>query len=388
MFLAGSVDGFLASAQMRGQRFRARKSIPDCRAVGAHSLGRSDRRGGLWSRGAARYGCDPAALVRSLAERFRRRLRASRRFATSCSGKIAGAKPKLFPPRRDDALYLHSDGQSKFAQRRWRRSPACAAASDEPCDIFVYDPEVPVLAPGARRRRAGSLIRPRWNWATICWSIRPSRSLSRCGFSAPRALSLYCSTSSAHTDFTAKLVRVRPNGAAEFICIGIARSSWLFAETGYAADKVHRWEFDLEPTSCRFAAGDRIRLEIASSAFPLYDRNPGSDVPSCRATSWDWRRSTQIRLSRSRASFRAVSAGVARRANERSECARVPGNRIRGRQQALWQRACGSGSDRPDCCQGRIRQPHRPLRLRQIHVLKLISGLTVADAAGRFAWTA
>ncbi len=94
-------------------------------------------------------------------------------------------------------------------------------------------------------------------------------------FGYPRIL-LYCASSSAHTDFTAKLVRVRPNGVAEFICIGIARSSRLFAETGYAADKIHLWHFLLEPTSCRFDAGDRIRLEIASSAFPLYDRNPGT----------------------------------------------------------------------------------------------------------------
>jgi putative CocE/NonD family hydrolase len=112
-------------------------------------------------------------------------------------------------------------------------------------------------------------------------------------FGAPRVV-LFCSTSSAHSDFTAKLVRVRPNGGAEFICIGIARSSSLFAGKNYIADKIHRWEFDLAPTSCYFGVGDRVRLEIASSAFPLYDRNPETNVPSCRATSWDWQRSTQI----------------------------------------------------------------------------------------------
>jgi hypothetical protein len=105
---------------------------------------------------------------------------------------------------------------------------------------------------------------------------------------------LYCATSAAYTDFTAKLVRVRPNGAAEFICIGIARSSWLFGEEGYRSDRIHVWDFSLEPTSCRFATGDRIRLEIGSSAFPLYDRNPGTGVPACRAMSSDWQRSTQI----------------------------------------------------------------------------------------------
>ena len=79
-----------------------------------------------------------------------------------------------------------------------------------------------------------------------------------------------------------------------FICMGIARSSYLFREAGYAADTIHIWNFSLEATSCRFDFGDRIRIEIASSAFPLYDRNPGSGVASCRATSWDWQRSTQI----------------------------------------------------------------------------------------------
>ena len=128
----------------------------------------------------------------------------------------------------------------------------------------------------------------------MCSFTRRSRWQQPISFSDIPHVVLHCATSSAHTDFTAKLVRVRPNGAAEFICIGIARSSWLFAETVYTADKIHRWQFALEPTSCRFDAGDRIRLEIASSAFPLYDRNPGTDVPSCRATSWDWRRSTQI----------------------------------------------------------------------------------------------
>jgi uncharacterized protein len=105
---------------------------------------------------------------------------------------------------------------------------------------------------------------------------------------------IFCATSSPHADLTAKLVRVRSNGAAEFICIGIARSTWLFRQSGHAADTINRWEFELEPTSCAFAVSDCVRLEIASSAFPLYDRNPGSRVPSCLATSSDWRRSTQI----------------------------------------------------------------------------------------------
>jgi putative CocE/NonD family hydrolase len=153
---------------------------------------------------------------------------------------------------------------------------------------------VPVLAPGGPAAPSGQFDQSALELGNnlLVYTTEPlAQPLSI--FGTPR-VSLYCATSAAHTDFTAKLVRVRPNGVTEFICIGIARSGWLFAKTGYAADTVHHWGFDLEPTSCRFAAGERIRLEIASSAFPLYDRNPGSGVPSCRATSWDWQRSTQI----------------------------------------------------------------------------------------------
>ncbi len=158
----------------------------------------------------------------------------------------------------------------------------------------MHDPEVPVLAPGGAAAASGQFDQSALEVGNnvLVYTSAPLAAPLRV-FGSPR-VSLHCATSAAHADFTAKLVRVRPNGAAEFICIGIARSSWLFATSGYAADKVHHWRFDLEPTSCLFAAGDRIRLEIASSAFPLYDRNPGSEVPSPHATSWEWVRSTQV----------------------------------------------------------------------------------------------
>jgi putative CocE/NonD family hydrolase len=111
-------------------------------------------------------------------------------------------------------------------------------------------------------------------------------------FGQPR-VTLYAATSAANADFTAKLVRVTASGRAEFISIGIARSSWLFRETGYAADAIHCWQFTLEPTSVVIAPGESVRLEIASSAFPMYDRNPSTPVPAPLADNWNWQRSTQ-----------------------------------------------------------------------------------------------
>ncbi len=207
--------------------------------------------------------------------------------------KSAGARRTLGPAAQN-TLCICTARAGPIRARATACFSLARLALMQPRDVFVYDPEVPVLAPGGPTAASGQFDQAALELGNnlLVYTTEPLAQPLRI-FGTPR-VALYCSTSSAHTDFTAKLVRVRPNGAAEFICIGIARSSWLFAESGYAADKVHLWEFGLEPTSCCFAAGECIRLEIASSAFPLYDRNPGTDTPSPRATSWDWRRSTQF----------------------------------------------------------------------------------------------
>jgi putative CocE/NonD family hydrolase len=207
-------------------------------------------------------------------------------------GENVWRKANVWPGRAKYALYLHSNGKanSRKGDGILQTEPP---RQDEPRDVFVYDPEVPVLAPGGPTAASGQFDQAALELGNnvLVYTGEPMEEQLRV-FGTPR-LALYCASSAAHTDFVAKLVRVRTNGVADFICIGIARSSYLFAESGYTADKVHLWEFDLEPTSCTFAAGERIRLEIASSAFPLFDRNPGTDTASARATSWDWKRSTQ-----------------------------------------------------------------------------------------------
>lgn len=206
-------------------------------------------------------------------------------------GENRWRKTDNFPAEANHVFYLYSKGKANSRKGDGELSTA-RPVTDEPCDVFVYDPEVPVLAPGSAAASG------QFDQATLelgnnllVYTTQPLLKPLRI-FGKPR-VSLHCSTSSNHTDFTAKLVRARPNGVADFICIGIARSSWLFAGS-YSSGTPQHWEFDLEPTSCLFAAGERIRLEVASSAFPLYDRNPGTAVRSCRATSWDWQRSTQI----------------------------------------------------------------------------------------------
>jgi putative CocE/NonD family hydrolase len=291
-FLAGSIEGFRELSERAGSAFAREhqyllagpwQHIPWGDRIGAASFGRD-----------AMLDTD-AILLRW----FNHWLKDSGEFSGESRirhfvlGENLWRHAEAWPTKATHALYLHSGGRAN--SRKGDGSLSTKPASvDEPSDVFVYDPEVPVLAPGGPAASSGQFDQATLEMGNnlLVYTSEPLKDAVRI-FGTPR-VSLYCASSAANTDFTAKLVRVRPSGEVEFVCIGIARSSWLLAKSGYAADVVHHWEFELEATSCYFAAGDRFRLEVASSAFPLYDRNPGSEAASWRATSWDWRLSTQI----------------------------------------------------------------------------------------------
>lgn len=165
-------------------------------------------------------------------------------------------------------------------------------AADEPPDIFIYDPEVPVLAPGGPDALSGAFDQSRLelgNNVLVYTSAPFEAPLEIRG--RPRLL-FHASTSAAPTDFAGKLVKVEPAGRSLFVCLGYARSTALFGEK-YGADAVHLWDVLFDATACRFLPGERARLEIASSAFPLFERCPNIDVPPIEAGPWNWRRSTQ-----------------------------------------------------------------------------------------------
>jgi putative CocE/NonD family hydrolase len=190
------------------------------------------------------------------------------------------------------ALFLHSAGNANSRKGDGRLASA-APDAEEPRDVFVYDPEVPVLAPGGPQALSGPFDQAALEMGNnlLVYTSEPVTRATEI-FGHPR-VALHAVTSAQNADFTAKIVRVTASGRAEFLSIGIARSSWLFRNARYAADEIHLWEFTLEPISFVLAPGERLRLEIASSAFPLYDRNPSTDAPPQLADNWNWARSTQ-----------------------------------------------------------------------------------------------
>ena len=95
----------------------------------------------------------------------------------------------------------------------------------------------------------------------------------------PIKLILHASTSAMDTDWTAKLVDVSPCGHARNLTDGILRARFrasMREGTLLAPGVVVRYEIDLWSTSNTFLPGHRIRLEVSSSNFPRFDRNPNT----------------------------------------------------------------------------------------------------------------
>jgi uncharacterized protein len=93
----------------------------------------------------------------------------------------------------------------------------------------------------------------------------------------PLMLHLFAATTARDTDFTARLVDVYPDGRAyNVVCDGITRARYrksLFAPEMVTPGEVNEYVVNLEAVSQLFRKGHRIRIDVASSSFPEYDRN-------------------------------------------------------------------------------------------------------------------
>jgi uncharacterized protein len=87
---------------------------------------------------------------------------------------------------------------------------------------------------------------------------------------------LFASSSAIDTDYTAKLVDVRPDDYAQNVADGILRTRYRASRMRpefLSPDHVYELTIDLWATSHVFLPGHRVRLDISSSNFPRFDRN-------------------------------------------------------------------------------------------------------------------
>jgi putative CocE/NonD family hydrolase len=93
----------------------------------------------------------------------------------------------------------------------------------------------------------------------------------------PVTVTLYAASSGRDTDFVARLCDVYPDGRSICITEGVIRARFREDVWGVPVlmepGTIYPFTIDLQVTSNVFMAGHRLRLDITSSNFPLWDRN-------------------------------------------------------------------------------------------------------------------
>jgi putative CocE/NonD family hydrolase len=209
---------------------------------------------------------------------------------------------------KPSALYLAEGGKAAFAA-----PPAGGAAFDE----YVSDPAKPV--PFRRRPIEQPSHEENIGWRN--WLVTDQREASGrtdvvsfttdvltapVKISGQPAVHLIASTSGTDSDWVVKVIDVYPDEVASdptmggyqlMISADIFRGRYregLDTARPIAADKPLLYRFDLPTANHAFLPGHRIMVQIQSSWFPLYDRNPQTFVPNIFwAKPADYRKATQ-----------------------------------------------------------------------------------------------
>jgi putative CocE/NonD family hydrolase len=201
---------------------------------------------------------------------------------------------RFYLESRGHANTLAGDGSLRL------RAPADPAAPSRTADRFVFDPQDPVPTAGG-----AACCNPK----VFPWGPRDQRAVERrrdvlvyttaplrrdMEVIGPVSVVLYAATSAPDTDFTAKLVDVFPDGRAQNLTDGILRLRYrnsLEKPELARPGETCKLTIDAGVTGNVFQKGHRIRMEISSSNFPRFDRNPNAGGPVADAT--ELRKATQ-----------------------------------------------------------------------------------------------
>jgi len=178
--------------------------------------------------------------------------------------------------------YLHSNGKANTLHGDGVLD--VESPRDETSDIFKYDPNDPVPTNGGSNLTlpAGPFDQRKIEERSdiLVYTTTPLKEPVE--VTGPIHLILYASSSASDTDFTAKLVDVCPDGTAWNLTDGIIRARYRNSSKNpelIVPGKIYRYDIDLWVTSNVFLKDHCIRLEISSSNFPRFDRNPNTGHP-------------------------------------------------------------------------------------------------------------
>jgi putative CocE/NonD family hydrolase len=158
------------------------------------------------------------------------------------------------------------------------------APSGGESDQYTYDPDSPVPTVGGNNCCGTPTIAGPRDQREI--EKRPdvlgytSEPLTRpLAIAGPVKMLLHASTDGRDTDWSVKLIDVRPDGFAMNIAEGILRARFrkgLDRMELLTPGQVYEFEIGMAGTANVFLPGHRIRVDIASANFPQFDRNPNT----------------------------------------------------------------------------------------------------------------
>lgn len=201
----------------------------------------------------------------------------------------------VWPPdeMRPEPWYLHSGGHANSAAGDGLLSRE--APAEESADSYIYDPERPTPTIGGATLmhpsfRSGALdqrpIEARDD--VLVFSSAPlDKPLALAG---PISVTMYVATDGSDTDFVARLVDVYPDGRAMTLTDGVTRLRYREGVATPAGlvepGRIYEITIDLWATAVTFLPGHRVRLDVTSSNFPRWERNPNTGEDAAQATAW------------------------------------------------------------------------------------------------------
>jgi uncharacterized protein len=177
-------------------------------------------------------------------------------------------------------FHLSSGGHANSRFGDGRLVTAVAGAGQPP-DEWTHDPDRPVpFITGASSAQIGGPddylgVESRGD-VLVFTSDALAEPLEIIG---PVRVVAHVATSAADTDITAKLVDLHPDDFAQRLCDGMVRLRYrdgFDREQAVRPGEVYEVTIPMWDTCVRLPAGHRLRVEIASSAFPKYDVNLGT----------------------------------------------------------------------------------------------------------------
>jgi putative CocE/NonD family hydrolase len=179
-------------------------------------------------------------------------------------------------------FFLHSTRGARglAGDGRLDRTPPGSAA--EPPDSFTYDPADPVPTGlfGAYSRMPVDRREIQQRPDVLVYTSAPLTAPLE--VTGPITAVLYIASSAKDTDFTAAVSDVQPDGTARALTDGIIRARYRKSRTTpelLTPGARYEVRIDVGATGNVFLPGHRIRLEVSSSNFPRYDRNPNTGAP-------------------------------------------------------------------------------------------------------------